>query len=395
MKFKNLLITAALAICVQMAPPALAAPTGDWIDTSSMTPVYTAENLSVTASGAVEADVNITDFIIDFEVAMNGRYVVRRNIDGTVKNWIDIRQSWATEAREGSTTQGTGRHVQQVVNANGWFDRTNVDPDYPLYTTENIGFRLQTKNGTISLWAADLDAEGEPAYKYAGSYTHDNAKNKKGTLQIWCDTAQTIKSIKVYSLKGEMKTDAEISAKKGSVFDVEFSVEPEITLTEADFVLKNSEGNEVVGAIGTVSGDGCNYTITLGEWLEFGEEYTLSLVDGINTVQGFGIEGAMLTTEDAPRYKLEITDVAVSSEEVTVSATKNVNETISGVAVIGVYNVTDGVEECVKIIAQNITDETRDSFDLTFTQVQAGSVLRAYILTDLDTMKSMAMPQEN
>ena len=92
---------------------------------------------------------------------MNGRYVVRRNIDGTVKNWIDIRQSWATEAREGSTTQGTGRHVQQVVNANGWFDRTNVDPDYPLYTTENIGFRLQTKNGTISLWAADLDAEVE------------------------------------------------------------------------------------------------------------------------------------------------------------------------------------------------------------------------------------------
>ena len=170
MKFKNLLITAALAICVQMAPPAWAAPTGDWIDTSSMTPVYTAENLSVTASGAVEADVNITDFIIDFEVAMNGRYVVRRNIDGTVKNWIDIRQSWATEAREGSTTQGTGRHVQQVVNANGWFDRTNVDPDYPLYTTENIGFRLQTKNGTISLWAADLDAEGEPAYKYAGIF---------------------------------------------------------------------------------------------------------------------------------------------------------------------------------------------------------------------------------
>ena len=116
MKFKNLLITVVVAICVQMATPAWAAPTGDWIDTSSMTPVYTAENLSVTASGAVEADVNITDFIIDFEVAMNGRYVVRRNIDGTVKNWIDIRQSWATETREGSTTQGTGRHVQQVVN---------------------------------------------------------------------------------------------------------------------------------------------------------------------------------------------------------------------------------------------------------------------------------------
>ena len=79
MKFKNLLIAAVFAICVQMAPPALAAPKGDWIDVSSLTPVYTAENQAVTANGAIEADVNVTDFIVDFEVAMSGRYVIKRN----------------------------------------------------------------------------------------------------------------------------------------------------------------------------------------------------------------------------------------------------------------------------------------------------------------------------
>lgn len=395
MKFKSLLITAAIAICVQMAPPALAAPTGDWIDTSSMTPVYSEENLAVTASGTIETNVSVTDFIIDFEVEMSGRYMIKRNIGGTVKNWIDIRQTWATEAREGTTTQGTGRHVQQVVNANGWFVRDDVDADYPLYTTENIGFRVQTKNGTISLWAADLDADGGPVYKYAGYYTHDNAKNKLGTVQLWCDTAQTVKSVKVYSLTCEMETDAEISAKKGSSFDVEFTLEPERALTAADFVLKDSEGSVVSGAISAVSGSGCDYTLTLGEWLDFGEEYTLSLVDGIATVQGFAIQSATLTTEDTPRYKLQITDVTVSSGTVTVSVAKNVNETVSGVAVIGVYNVVDGSEECVKVKAQNISNETRESFDLTFTEVPSGSALKAYILTDLDTIKSMAIPQEN
>ena len=395
MKFKNLLIMAAIAICLQMAPPAMAAPTGDWIDTSSMTPIYTAENLDVTANGAIETNVNVTDFIIDFEVEMNGRYQIRRDIDGTVKNWVDIQQAWATQEREGTTTQGTGRHVQQLVNANGWFERADVDSDYPLYTTENIGFRLQTKNGTISLWAADLDAEGGPVYKYAGYYTHDNAKNKAGTVQIWCTVAQTIKSVKVYSLKGEMKTDAEISAKKGSSFDVEFTLEPERALAAADFVLKDSEGNAVSDVISAVSGSGCDYTITLGAWLDFGEEYTLSLVDGIETIQDLGIQSATLTTEDAPKYKLEITDVAATSGTVIVSVAKNVNETVNGVAVIGVYSVTDGVEECAKIKAQNILGETRDSFDLTFTDVPSGSTLRAYIITDLDTIKSMAMPQEN
>ena len=55
-------------------------------------------------------------------------------------------------------------------------------------------------------------------------------------------------------------------------------------------------------------------------------------------------------------------------------------------------NVGQKTGESVNI---NQTDETRENFDLTFTQLQEGSVLRAYILTDLETMKSMAMPQEN
>ena len=396
MKVKSLLIAAAFAICVQMAPPALAAPTGDWIDTSSMTPVYSGENL---AAGTIETNVSVTDFIIDFEVEMNGRYMIKRNIGGTVKNWIDIRQSWATDTRtEGNitgTTQSFKKHVQQLVSGNGWFVRDDADADYPLYTTENIGFRVQTKNGTISLWAADLDADGGPVYKYAGYYTHDNAKNKLGTVQLWCDTAQTVKSVKVYSLTCEMETDAEISAKKGSSFDVEFTLEPERALTADDFVLKDSEGSVVSGAISEVSGSECDYTLTLGKWLAFGEEYTLSLVDGIETVQGFAIQSATLTTEDTPRYKLQITDVTVSSGTVTVSVAKNVNETVSGVAVIGVYNIVDGSEECVKVKAQNISNETRESFDLTFTEVPSGSALKAYILTDLDTIKSMAIPQEN
>ena len=68
---------------------------------------------------------------------------------------------------------------------------------------------------------------------------------------------------------------------------------------------------------------------------------------------------------------------------------------VVSVSAFETLNSNPQAENDAIIIAQNITDETRDSFDLTFTQVQAGSVLRAYILTDLDTMKSMAMPQEN
>lgn len=395
MKFKNLLIATGIAICVQMAPPALAAPTGDWIDTSSMTPVYTAENQTVAANGTLEADVNVTDFIFDFEVEMSGRYLIKRNIDGIVKNWVDIQQAWATQEREGTTTQGTGRHAQQLVNANGWFERGDVDADYPLYTTENIGFRIQVKNGTISLWAADLDAEGGPVYKYAGYYTHDNAKNKTGTVQLWCTDAQTIKSMKIYNLMGEMKADTEISAKKDSAFDVEFTLEPEKTLEATDFILKDSTGNIVSGAIGSVSGSGCDYTLTLGKWLNFGEEYTLSLEAGIDTVQGFAIQSATLTTEAVPKYKLEITDVTSSEGNVTVSVAKNVNEVSNGVVVIAVYNIIDGVEECINIVAQEITEEERNSFDVTFTDIPSGNVVRAYMLTNLDAIKSMAMPQEN
>ncbi len=409
MKLKSLLITAAIAICAIVAPPVMAAPTGDWIDTSLMTPVYESESVTTTNYGAVLAEDCAGDCIIDFSVEMTGRYQIHANYNSPYFNGVLIQTDWGTKnATTGLSSQDNGKHIQYHYyntstskTANGWL--TGADTTYPKYSEgAKIAFRVQVKNGVVSTWAADLDDEegnaiATPVYSYLGSYKYPAGQysTAPGVARLYTTVAQTLTDIKVYSLKGEMKTDTPILAKKDSSFDVEFTLEPERELMAEDFVLTDSEGNEVSGAVSSVSGSGCNYTITLGQWLEFGEEYTLSLIDGISTIQGFDIQSTILTTEEKPRYKLEITDIAVSSDTVTVSVTRNVNETVSGVAVVGVYNVTDGVEECINIKAQDITDETRENFDLTFTQLQEGSVLRAYILTDLETMKSMAMPQEN
>ena len=76
MKFKSLLITAAIAICAAVAPPVMAAPTGDWIDTSSMTPVYESESVTTTNYGAVLTNDCAGDSIIEFSVEMTGRYQI-------------------------------------------------------------------------------------------------------------------------------------------------------------------------------------------------------------------------------------------------------------------------------------------------------------------------------
>ena len=295
MKIKNLCaVFMSIAIaCSQAVSPVFATeatPKGDWTDTTAMTPVYEVKNQSLAAQKYLETDEEFGDFILDFEVSMNGRYLIRRAIDGATKNWSDIRMSWATEARGDSTTQGTGRHVQQTVKGNGWFDFAEADADYPTYTGgRNIAFRYQVKNGTISLWAADLGTEEEPIvapeYKYAGYYTHANAKNKLGTVQLYCENAQTVKSFKVYNIGGT----AEYTIKDATTGVLSLSEVSQSELSQNAITLTDSFGKKITSSAVTKISD-TTYSVEFSENIESGVNYSVDVDAATSLGGGYVVE---------------------------------------------------------------------------------------------------------
>ncbi|MBO5060807.1 MAG: hypothetical protein J6C82_07835 [Clostridia bacterium] len=403
MKLKrfNGMLAALAVICTQITAPALAAPNGDWTDTSELSPVYEAASTTLSAGGLITTDNAYGDFIIEFEVnfAAGDRFQFRKVVDESVKTLAYMQQNWV------SANQAAGKHIQYLLSVNGatkngWFAKyTDSDSDFPDYTAgHNVLLRFQTKGTTMSYWAADLGTAEEPVenpvYKYGGSHTQDEVA-MVGQPQIYSMQAQTVKNLKVYSLEGAIEvTSSEISVKPGCSFDIEFSLEPQRALTAADFVLKDKEGN-TVDAIGEASGSGKEYTVTLDDWLLYDTAYTLEVAAGVKTVQGYAISGCDFVTAKTPEYKLKISDVSVSEGAATVIVERNVNEKISTTVILAVYNVTDGAEECVDLIAQVVLEKEDNSFTLTFTDVADGQIVRAYALDGLDTISSMAVPCEN
>ena len=78
-KFYSILATLAI-VCSQAVVPAFATETtinGDWIDTSSMTPVYESESVTTTNYGAVFSEDCAGDSIMEFSVEMKGNYQIQ------------------------------------------------------------------------------------------------------------------------------------------------------------------------------------------------------------------------------------------------------------------------------------------------------------------------------
>ena len=374
-------------------------PNGDWIDTTGMVPAYEVAEVELSNGGTITDDKIYSDVLMEFEVTMNSddRFQLKTHISENHFNGVLIQQSWA------ATNQSNGKNAQYYYNSaasgtkNGWITYTDRDTDYPSYTSgSNVAFRMQIQGSKASLWAADLDAD-EPVYKYAGYYTYPEGHitAEEGTVLLYTMKANTIRNFRIYNLKGAVEITSEnISAKPNSSFDIKFSLEPERTLNTDDFTIEDLQGN-VVDVIGNVTGSASQYTITLDDWLLYGTEYVLKITDGLETVQGFGIADTKFKTCGVPAYKTDIAQVSVSEGNACVTVEKNVNEEINAVVVLGVYNISDGAEECVDIKAQMVTNESRNSFDVNFTEVADGSIVRAYVLSDLDTIKSMALPKEN
>ena len=91
-------IFAAIAIaCSQAVVPAFATettPNGDWIDTSSMTPVYENDSVTTTNYGAVLAEDCAGDSIIEFSVEMKGNYQIHSYYPAGIYSEIQSRNDF-------------------------------------------------------------------------------------------------------------------------------------------------------------------------------------------------------------------------------------------------------------------------------------------------------------
>lgn len=290
-------IFAAIAIaCSQVVVPAFATettPNGDWIDTSSMTPVYEVDSYSSKSTwGTITSDKKMIDFIVDFSVTMstNDRYQIGRVLGDTSPKWVDIRQIWATDTRkEGDTTGSTqsfGKHVQRLQPSGGWFDTREADADYPIYTDgKNIAFRLQVKDGTLSLWAAELDETGAGDYKYAGNYTYNGLKNQYGLVTLIIGSANDeVTNIKMYNLA----SDAEIEIENATTAALTLSDAPSEELEAGDITLTDSFGTTIT-ATGIEKVSDTKYTLTFADSLQAGVIYS-GEVDAVNTLGGTYLE---------------------------------------------------------------------------------------------------------
>ena len=114
-KFYSILATLAI-VCSQAVVPAFATETtinGDWIDTSSMTPVYESESVTTTNYGAVFSEDCAGDSIMEFSVEMKGNYQIHSYYNNPYFNGVLIQTSWGNKnATTGLTNQENGKHIQ-------------------------------------------------------------------------------------------------------------------------------------------------------------------------------------------------------------------------------------------------------------------------------------------
>lgn len=336
-KFYSVIAAIAIA-CSQAVVPAFAegaAINGDWVDTSSMTPVYESESVTTTNYGAVFSEDCAGDSIMEFSVEMKGNYQIHSYYNNPYFNGVLIQTSWGNKnATTGLTNQENGKHIQYhyyntstAKAANGWL--TGADATYPKYAEgAKIAFRVQVKNGVVSTWAADLDdAEGKaveaPVYCYLGSYTYPAGKysTEPGSARLYTTAAQTLTDVKIYSLS----SSAIVDITGANAAKLVLSDAPSQELAAGDITLTDSFG-KVIAATGIEKVSDTEYALAFAESLKAGVIYSAD-VDAVNAIGGGYLENSDYYMDAA--LNLDFNDESWK-DYVGVYASGNINKAPTG-----------------------------------------------------------------
>lgn len=297
-------------------------------------------------------------------------------------------------------------YVHRLVNKNG----QNIIGDGIISGGEDIEnmvagttyrMRFETVGDTVSVYIKEAE---EQAYQYVGAFQSPDLVRTAGYTKIRFNEppggalAATLDNFQIYELGSKMEIAQDsISAKINSSFKISFTEAPSETLTAQDFELYDANGAPV-DAIGSVTGSGEEYTVTLKSWLQYETLYTLKLKEGFTTEQGYSINTKVdFVTAAVPKYELSIDDVTSGYADgaITVQSklSRNINQPVHAAVVCAVYKIVDNVEECIGICVQTVENMDQDIIDLTFDAIntdEAAFVVRVYALDNLDSMQSKA-----
>ncbi|MBP3359304.1 MAG: hypothetical protein J6N52_00495 [Clostridia bacterium] len=334
----------------------------------------------------------VLEFDVCFDQATN--LTITTNQDGRTYNYYYIN------------LEEESLRVHRIVDKNGG----NVIPDGIIDSGGEVEkmvpgityrMRIETVRDTVSVYIKKAD---ESEYLYEGKFQSSGLVQTSGYTKIRFNEppggalAATLDNIQIYDLNSKMSiAENSVSAKINSSFKISFSEAPSEILTAQDFELYNADGT-LIDAIGSVTGSGKDYTVTLKSWLEYETQYTLKLKEGFITEQGYAINTkADFVTAALPKYELDIDDVIVDYSDGTVNVeaelSRNIRQAVNAAAVCGVYKITDNIEECIGVRVGTAENVDQDIFSLTFGAINTEETelaVRIYAFDSLDSMHSKA-----
>ena len=311
------------------------------------------------------------DAILEFDVCFDhgSRLTITTNQDGGTYNYyyFDI---------------GDGPlRVHRVVDKNG----ANVVPDGFINGGESIDnikagityrFKIETVGDTVSVYIKKAE---ENTYQYVGYFQSSDLVQTAGYTKIRFNEpagiAGTLDNIAITTFDSQASVLTEtINPASGAYMNIDFSISPEVVLTNETLFVQDDAGNNKNIAVEALSGR--RYRVYFEEDLAENTTYNIAVSDTMRNFYEKQIGGTQFVTGTIDK-EIEIISVDTTENGIVSVTVKNAGMAGEAVVLCAVFDGDTFVSVQDKPVAETV------SFDI---KVEEGQTVKAFVWNSLSGM---------